>query len=224
MSDIGGLVEELIAAGTPPGIAAQVVALAFAAGAVSADFRVTSADITAEKRREKDRIRQKIRRENLRTSADSADSPQMSQNASLSKEDKKEIIKEERGERKQSVRGHRLPDDWQPTPIDMAIAHELIGQDRSRDELEKFRDHWKQQPGSKGVKLDWAAAWRNWTRRAAEYGANRNGNRPHSTNARPAGGTFFDGLRSLAADISGHDPASGNADPEIPRGRFEIDG
>lgn len=28
----------------------------------------------------------------------------------------------------------------------------------------RFRDHWIAQPGSRGVKTDWAATWRNWVR------------------------------------------------------------
>ena len=29
---------------------------------------------------------------------------------------------------------------------------------------EKFKDHWRAAPGSRGVKLDWQATWRNWVR------------------------------------------------------------
>lgn len=76
--------------------------------------------------------------------------------------------------------GHRLPDDWQPSLPDQAVAGNLFGDgrfgsERLQLELEKFRDHWRQQPGSRGVKLDWDAAWRNWLRRAAEY-------QPHGAN------------------------------------------
>lgn len=163
------MVSDLIAAGCAPDVAAQVVARAFLAGVSSADVRVTSADVTAERRREKDRIRQAERRNRLRTSADCLRTPQMSQNASLYKESKKEEEKEEREAVRGSSRGHRLPDDWVPSPPDQATAETLVGSSRASSELEKFRDHWKQQPGSKGVKLDWDAAWRNWIRRAAEF-------------------------------------------------------
>lgn len=79
-------------------------------------------------------------------------------------------VTEERVVRKwlADIVGGRLPDDWQPTPIDLAVAIELIGEQRAQGELEKFKDHWKQQPGSKGVKLDWDATWRIRIRRAAE--------------------------------------------------------
>lgn len=177
VSDISAMVADLITAGCAPEVAAQVVARAFIAGVSSADVRGQSADISAERRREKDRLRKQEQRESLRKSADVCGNPQMSENASLSKKEKKEEIEPERGATVRPVRGHRLPDDWHPVPPDWAVAIELVGEPRSRSELEKFKDHWKQQPGSRGVKLDWSAAWRNWIRRSAEYGArNVNGN------------------------------------------------
>ena len=35
---------------------------------------------------------------------------------------------------------------------------------------EQFYDYWKAQPGSKGIKLDWFATWRNWVRRDKSFG------------------------------------------------------
>jgi len=66
-------------------------------------------------------------------------------------------------EAKQS-RGTRLPTDWTPSDeqIDFCKKH--------RSELhpmvvaDSFRDYWVAQAGSKGVKLDWDATWRNWVR------------------------------------------------------------
>lgn len=66
-------------------------------------------------------------------------------------------------------RGTRLPDDWLPDGEGQTLASETLGQWAYR-ELEKFRDHWKAQPGSRGLKRDWNATWRNWVRRASEYG------------------------------------------------------
>jgi len=34
---------------------------------------------------------------------------------------------------------------------------------------EQFYDYWKAQPGSKGIKLDWFATWRNWVRRDKSF-------------------------------------------------------
>ncbi|WP_249085591.1 helix-turn-helix domain-containing protein [Parasaccharibacter sp. TMW2.1890] len=65
-----------------------------------------------------------------------------------------------------SKRGHRLPDDWQPSQelIDYANERNLDPQ----REAEDFRDYWHSKPGAGGVKLDWAATWRTWCRRSAD--------------------------------------------------------
>lgn len=67
---------------------------------------------------------------------------------------------------KRPRRGTRIPDDWKP---DIAAAEaEGLSRWEAEREASKFRDYWLAQPGQKGVKLDWAATWRNWVRRAAE--------------------------------------------------------
>lgn len=37
-----------------------------------------------------------------------------------------------------------------------------------RREADRFRDYWLSVPGTKGVKLDWPAVWRNWVRKAVD--------------------------------------------------------
>ena len=67
-----------------------------------------------------------------------------------------------------STKGSRLslemlPDDWRAwtTQHDISLnAGEIF---------ETFRDYWIAQPGSKGVKLDWFATWRNWVKRQKEF-------------------------------------------------------
>jgi hypothetical protein len=158
---VASFVAKLIAAGTPPELAAEVVAEVFAEGILSACPQ-TSRDESVTHRRESDRLRKQRSRDNLRTSRDVTG---QSQDASLSKSS----IKEEREEPVTSVRGQRLPEFWEPLPEDANAANSSLGYDRTKSELLKFRDHWKQQAGSKGVKLDWDAAWRNWIRRAEEF-------------------------------------------------------
>lgn len=230
MSDIGAMVDLLIAAGTPPAVAAQVIAQAFAAGAAAGNFRGIPVDDAAEKRRAYDRERKRKSAEIHRTSTGT---PRTSESASLSKESKKEEIKEEVGARKKAFRGNRLPDDWQPSPQDRAVADELLGEQKAAGEIAKFHDHWKQQPGNKGVKLDWNAAWRNWIRRAAEYAGGRNGQRTNgfhpNSSAGPAPtrdaavitgmGRALDRRRADRAaangngELRGHPDAAGGDDP-----------
>lgn len=68
-------------------------------------------------------------------------------------------------------RGTRLPADWKPSDDQIAFCkaerpdlHPVATGDR-------FRDYWIAQPGSKGVKLDWDATWRNWVRAEKAGGA-----------------------------------------------------
>jgi uncharacterized protein YdaU (DUF1376 family) len=70
------------------------------------------------------------------------------------------------GHAKRKDAGTRLSRDWQPNPDDIAYA-EQRGLDAGAV-AEAFRDWWHQQPGAKGVKLDWHATWRTWCRREAE--------------------------------------------------------
>ena len=64
---------------------------------------------------------------------------------------------------KEKRRGSRfdlvdMPDDWL----------DFCKQERQdidpRKTFDAFRDYWIAQPGSKGVKADWIATWRNWVR------------------------------------------------------------
>lgn len=74
------------------------------------------------------------------------------------------VVKEEpNGSSKK--RGSRLPDDWQPDEL-FAAREGLSSWEISR-EAEKFVDYWRELPGQRGVKLDWAGTWRNWVRKAA---------------------------------------------------------
>lgn len=67
------------------------------------------------------------------------------------------------------ARGTRLPADWTPTPEEVAFARSLgYTEAQVADQAARYRDYWIAQPGQKGVKLDWPATWRNWTRRDAE--------------------------------------------------------
>lgn len=66
-------------------------------------------------------------------------------------------------------RGSRLPDDWQlPKAWGEWALQEGMDEVSVRREADKFRDYWQSAPGSKGVKRDWLATWRNWVRKAVD--------------------------------------------------------
>ena len=66
--------------------------------------------------------------------------------------------------KERAARGTRLPPDWKPTPDLQAWAAEKRPDLDLAGVLERFRDYWAAQPGTKGVKLDWPATYRNWIR------------------------------------------------------------
>lgn len=68
-------------------------------------------------------------------------------------------------ERETGRRGTRLASDWQPSGDDWKFAANL-GLDPD-DAADEFRDYWKAIPGSRGIKLDWSATFRNRCREIA---------------------------------------------------------
>ncbi len=64
----------------------------------------------------------------------------------------------------QRSRGSRLPEGWTPNfELQTWAIKERADLDPTAT-LERFRDHWRAAPGSRGVKLDWDATFRNWVR------------------------------------------------------------
>lgn len=75
------------------------------------------------------------------------------------------VTKEDTNVSSSAKRGNRLsqdwflPKEWGEWAIGEGWPAEVI-----RTESEKFKDYWHSVAGSKGVKLDWFATWRNWMR------------------------------------------------------------
>jgi hypothetical protein len=79
--------------------------------------------------------------------------------------------------------GARLPDDFEPSEELIAWARTDAPLAGPRDH-EQFVDYWRAQPGAKGRKVDWAATWRNWMRRASDDRATKNAPRTSTTDER----------------------------------------
>lgn len=99
---------------------------------------------------------------------------------------------------KPAQRGSRLPPDWALPPEwredALALGLRWNRIDRTAD---SFRDYWLAAAGSKGVKQDWRATWRNWVRREAEGGGNRGSYLTRTSDGRNQPQTTAD----LAAEI-----------------------
>jgi hypothetical protein len=67
------------------------------------------------------------------------------------------------------ARGSRIAPDWSPSPDDRQSARsEGMPESEIDRTAAKFRDFWTGKAGASGVKLDWAATWRNWVRADCE--------------------------------------------------------
>lgn len=82
-----------------------------------------------------------------------------------------------------------LPDEWAA----WAVEHGLRGSPEAV--FEAFRDYWAAQPGMRGKKRDWSAAWRTWVRREAAAGGRgeRSAAELAGEMARAAAATLIDG-------------------------------
>lgn len=62
------------------------------------------------------------------------------------------------------TRGTRLPANWKPSAEQIAFCKQERSDIDPKSAADGFRDYWIAQAGTKGVKLDWDACWRNWVR------------------------------------------------------------
>lgn len=71
---------------------------------------------------------------------------------------------------KADKRGTRVDPDWKPSTEDRAFAASVGVPERDIERhAAEFRDYWAGVGGTKGVKLNWAATWRNRCRQIAEH-------------------------------------------------------
>jgi hypothetical protein len=153
MTPIASMVRTLIDAGTPPDVAAVVVAEAYALGinsvAVSGGIPV---DEVAEKRRAYDRERKRNERNSGGSPVESGGSPESALTP------KKDILK------KVSKR-KPIPPDWKPSEVHFAKAAEM---NIPRSAVEAKAEDMRIWAGSSGaVKADWDLTFHGFLRRDA---------------------------------------------------------
>ena len=59
-----------------------------------------------------------------------------------------------------------LPEEWEIWTVAVKPNSPLLSAGDVHEQAARFRDYWLSQPGSKGVKADWFATWKNWIRNA----------------------------------------------------------
>lgn len=89
------------------------------------------------------------------------------------------------------ARATRLPDDWLPSPANIAYAESRgFVDDMLSRQIEDFRDYWHARAGPNALKLDWSKTWATWIRKAADWKADGNGR--HRQNSHDAEIAAFD--------------------------------
>jgi hypothetical protein len=186
MTAIGELVARLVAAGTPPELAAVVVSEAFAIGATTGQVRGHPVDESAERRRAYDRERQRIKRENLRKSAEVGGCPDPALSLSSIGEGKEPLK-----EKKKKPAKHPLPPDYQPKQSHFEQADRLqVPHSFVHEQTEDMR-LWALSSGE--MKADWDATLHGFMRRnAGRFNGERTRQNGSTSTARP---------RAVAQDV-----------------------
>lgn len=197
---IAKMVREMIARGVDPDVIELAVATAEQASRV--EIPRNSADESAERRREKDRLR---KREAKANPQNSAENPQNSNSAiylSLSKNSEEQERKKERAKPKRNSAGSRLPEDWRPSAEHYRFAAES-GQSRHWVD-QQFEDMriWARSNEHRAVarKSDWNLTFHGWLRRSTKP--------PPGPPGRPPQKSFADIAHDLQQKINGHDHSS----------------
>lgn len=162
LNGIGDLVQQLIDGGTPPAVAATVVAEAFARGAAACKSTGNPVDRAAEKRRAWDRERKAVQRGAEQKSGGSPVEvhPNSANQLSLSNS---EIQKKERAS------GKICPPEFHPTEKHYEAALKLgVGRPRVDELCEDMRS-WSRANSNRAVarKSDWGLALHQWIKRFA---------------------------------------------------------
>jgi hypothetical protein len=106
-------------------------------------------------------------------------------------------------------RGSRLPENWQPTPDDIAFAEsEGFTHPEIHREAAQFRDYWHARADKGAVKLNWSQTWRNRIRDRAD-GRSRMATPPRqSSRQRQVAASFADVVAKRRAEAPVSDDVS----------------
>ena len=160
MSDVAALIADLVRAGVDADLIGRTAA------ALAARDAVLVPDVAADRRREADRERKRLRKSAEFRGIDGMDpSPQESPQTPKEPTPSTPSTQQEkplRGQKKASrlPSDWQLPDDWRQDALDAGLDAAQISA-----EAATMLDWSRSSP--QGAKLDWRASWRNWCRRRA---------------------------------------------------------
>lgn len=198
---IGDLVSRLIAAGTPPEVAAVVVAEAYAAGmSVCRQSAEHPVDTATENRRAYDRERQRKIRELRRASADNPPTPQTPLTLSSSQQEQT-IEKEGKKVRAQKRKSAELSPTWQPSEVHFETAAKMkISRDAVLGKAEDMRI-WAGSTGA--MKVDWDLTFHGFLRRDASKLSSQHGKSNGQSSVLAAADRLIDRIREFDAPAPG---------------------
>lgn len=173
---LGPLIDRMIAAGISAGEAGAIAAEIYAAGVASASTRSVGAERTRRWRENKASQSDGKRHQTSHGDTEVEASPSVTERHKPSQCDADTVLyrdtkikNSKRQNSERASRGTRIDPQWSPSSADRQAASDegLSASEIDREAL-RFRDYWAGRAGSGGVKLDWAATWRNWVRSTAE--------------------------------------------------------
>jgi hypothetical protein len=178
VTDIGTLVDELIAAGAHPAAAARIVTQAYVAGLSNTDRRSPAA-IRQQRYRDRktdgDMSSRNVTKRNDVT--DNSIKAATSHNAVTVEPETVSLspipllpptppnnpLTPNPIQKPNSARGFRLPDDWTLTGPDLAFAlSKGFSEAQTAEIFEKFTNYWWSATGAKATKKNWHQAWKVW--------------------------------------------------------------
>jgi hypothetical protein len=129
------------------------------------------------------------------------DALHISSSSSSSSPEKKEEKDKPIGLSKKKI-GTRIPDNFELTDEMIDYAKAKAPNVSVSIETEKFKNFWKAKSGAGGVKLDWAATWRNWMLSAQERYEERNGkNDTNRSSTQASDAEFYDSIGARPASF-----------------------
>lgn len=134
-----------------------------------ADYQPSREEVLEERRRNADR--QKRHRENLKAKRNAVTNPVTNpvSNGAPTRPDPTRPSSSTKKNEPAANRGSRVPRDFVITDEMRDWARTEVPLVNLDSKLSEWVDYWASVPGSKGVKLDWVATWRNGMRKQQEF-------------------------------------------------------
>lgn len=112
-------------------------------------------------------------------------------------------------EKKKNSKGTRIPEEFTPSEQHYALAKELGV--NVEMQFQVFRDHFLGNSGSRAIKADWDATFRNWLRKSVDFGGKHEarGRTPETAKPNTQVARAYGNLAAVASVFGGSDSVLG---------------